>query len=106
MDHFKRLLEEAYPNDAYLIRHKLKDYGMMRSFMTSGSLTWGAELNKGPNGSDMMPLPKENAVMTVYGGRPPSGRHRMSILSPRGPTHCGWEHGGSRVWRHLSHDGP
>jgi hypothetical protein len=73
---------------------------MMRSFMTSGSLTWGAELNKGPNGSDMTPLPEENAVMTVYGGRPPSGRHRMSILSPRGPTHCGWEHGGSGVWRH------
>jgi hypothetical protein len=39
MDHFKRLLEEACPNHAYPIRHKLKDYGMMRSLMTSGSLT-------------------------------------------------------------------
>jgi hypothetical protein len=40
MDHFKRLLEEACPNHAYPIKHKLKDYGMMRSFMTSGSLAW------------------------------------------------------------------
>jgi hypothetical protein len=38
-DHFKRLLEEANPNHAYPIRHKLKDCGMMISFMTSGSLT-------------------------------------------------------------------
>jgi hypothetical protein len=39
MDHFKSLLEEACPNHTYLVRHKLKDYGMRRSFMTSGSLT-------------------------------------------------------------------
>jgi hypothetical protein len=38
-DHFKRLLEKSCPNHAYPIRHKLKDYSMMRSFMTSGSLT-------------------------------------------------------------------
>jgi hypothetical protein len=39
MDHFKRLLEEACPNHKYPVRHKLKDYNMMRIFMTSGSLT-------------------------------------------------------------------
>jgi hypothetical protein len=38
-DHFKRILEEACPNHAYPIRHKLKDYSMMRSFITSRSLT-------------------------------------------------------------------
>jgi hypothetical protein len=38
-NHFKRLLEEAYPNHAYPVRHKLKDCDMMRSFMTSGTLT-------------------------------------------------------------------
>jgi hypothetical protein len=27
--YFKRLLEEAWPNHAYPIRHKLKDCGMM-----------------------------------------------------------------------------
>jgi hypothetical protein len=38
-DHLRSLLEEAYPNNAYPIRHKLKYCSMMRSFMTSGSLT-------------------------------------------------------------------
>jgi hypothetical protein len=56
-DHFKRLLEEACPNHAYPVRHKLKESSMMRNFMTSGSLTWGAELYEGPNRSDMMPFP-------------------------------------------------
>jgi hypothetical protein len=39
MDHFKRLLEEDCPNHAYPISYKLKDCDMIRSFMTSGSLT-------------------------------------------------------------------
>jgi hypothetical protein len=69
-DHFKRLLEEAYPNHAYPIRKKLKDCGTMGSFMTLGSLTWGAELNEGPDGSDMTPIPRENAILMVYGGCP------------------------------------
>jgi hypothetical protein len=38
-DHFKRHLKKACPNNAYPITHKLKDCGMMRSFMTSRSLT-------------------------------------------------------------------
>jgi hypothetical protein len=70
MEHFKRLLKEAYPNHAYPIRHKLKDCGMMRSFMMSGPITWGAKLNEGPNGSDRMSFPEENAIMMVYGGHP------------------------------------
>jgi hypothetical protein len=37
MHHIKRLLEEACPNDTNPARHMLKDYGMMRTFMTSGS---------------------------------------------------------------------
>jgi hypothetical protein len=39
IDYFKRLLEEACPNNAYPVRHKLKDCGMMQCFMTSESLT-------------------------------------------------------------------
>jgi hypothetical protein len=72
-DHFKRLLEEACSNHAYLVRHKLKDCGMMRSFMTSGSFTWGAKIDEGPDGSDTTPFPKENAVMMVYGHAPHRG---------------------------------
>jgi hypothetical protein len=78
----------------YPIRYKLKDCGMMRSFMTSGSLTWCAELDKGSNESDMTPFPEENTVMTVYGGRPLLGRYHVSSLSPRAPDRCGWGHMG------------
>jgi hypothetical protein len=95
--HFKMLLEEACPNHTYPVRHELKDHIMMRSFMTSGSLTWGAELDEGLDGSDMMPFPEENAVMMLYGGRPPSGRRRVTRLSPKTPTRRGWGCGGLGV---------
>jgi hypothetical protein len=79
-DYFKRLLKEACPNHTYPIGHKLKDCGIMRSFMTSGSLTWGIEPDKGLDGSDVAPSPKENAVMTVFGGCPLVGRRRRSSI--------------------------
>jgi hypothetical protein len=96
-DHIKRLLKEAYPNHTYPIRHNFKDCGMMRSFITSRSLTCVVELDEGLNGSDTTSVPEENAFMIVYGGCPPSGRHRMSSLSPRAPTRCSSGHGGSGV---------
>jgi hypothetical protein len=43
---------------------------MMRNFMTLGFLTLGVELNEGPDGSDTTPFPRENDVLTVYGGCP------------------------------------
>jgi hypothetical protein len=49
--------------------------------MTSGSLTWGEELDEGPDGYDTMPFPEENAVMMVYEGHPLLGRCRVSSLS-------------------------
>jgi hypothetical protein len=70
-DHFKRLCDEACPNHAYPVRHKLKDYGMMRSIMTSWSLTWGTELDKGPDRSDTTSFPEENIIMMEYGDAPP-----------------------------------
>jgi hypothetical protein len=45
----------------------------MRSFMTSWSLTWGAELDEGPDESDTMSYLKENIVMTVYRDAPHRG---------------------------------
>jgi hypothetical protein len=96
-DHIKRLHVVACPNHVFPVRHKLKDYGMMRCFKTLGTLTWGAKLEKGPNGSDMMAFHEENTIMTVYRGRLLSGRRHMSNLSPRTPTCCGWLHGGSGV---------
>jgi hypothetical protein len=68
VDHFKRFLEEVYPNHAYPIKHKLKDCSMMRSFMTSGSLTRCVELDKGPDGINTTPSP--------MGKSRPNGRQR------------------------------
>jgi hypothetical protein len=45
-DHLERLLEEACPNLAYPIKHMVKDYGMMKHFMTSRSLTHDKELEE------------------------------------------------------------
>jgi hypothetical protein len=96
-DHFKRLLEETRPNHAYLVRHKLKNCGMMWSFMTLGSLTWGTESSEGPNGSDAAPFPEENDIMMVLGERPP-GREAPHVQPrPRISTHGGGGRGGSRV---------
>jgi hypothetical protein len=38
-DHYNRLLEETCLNPTYPIKHKLRDYNMMKSFMTLGSLS-------------------------------------------------------------------
>jgi hypothetical protein len=67
---------------------------MIWSFMTSGSLTWDAKPNEGPNGSDAAPFSKENVVMTIFGERAQAVRRRMSSRGPRIPTHGGWGRGG------------
>jgi hypothetical protein len=91
-DYFKRLLEEARPNHAYPIRHKLKDCDMIKSFMVLRCLTRGTELDKDPGGRNTMVFPEEDAVMTVYEGcpSPPQGRRRLSKLSPGPLAHCSW----------------
>jgi hypothetical protein len=62
---------------------------MMKNFMALGSFTQGVELNEVPNEGDMMPFPREDAVMMIYDG-PPSPRVRLlSNLSPGTPAHCG-----------------
>jgi hypothetical protein len=70
INHFKRLLEEAYSNHAYPINHKLKDYDMMWSFMTSVSLTWGTEFDEELDESDTTPFLKKNTVMMICEGHP------------------------------------
>jgi hypothetical protein len=89
MDHFDKLLEETCLNPAYPIKHKLRDCGMMKSFMTSGSLSRGMEVDKVPNEGDAMPFPREDAVMTIYNGHPSPGMHRTSNPSLGTPTRCG-----------------
>jgi hypothetical protein len=79
MDHIKMLLEEACPNHAYPIRHKLKDDGMMRSVMTSGSLIGGVELDEGPDRSDTTSFPMENTIMMVYDEAPPRVKEALRV---------------------------
>jgi hypothetical protein len=59
MDHFERLLKEDCPNHMYPVKHKLKDCGMMKNFMTSGSLTQDKLPEEDPGGSDAMSFPGE-----------------------------------------------
>jgi hypothetical protein len=73
MDHFRRLLEEGCPNHSYAIRRKLKNCGMMRSFMTLGSLTMGVKLDVGLDERDTTTFPEGNVIMMVYGGQPHRG---------------------------------
>jgi hypothetical protein len=61
MDHFERLLKEAYPNHVYPIKHKLKDCNMRKNFMTSGTLTQSRELGEDSGRSDTMPFLGEDA---------------------------------------------
>jgi hypothetical protein len=68
IDHYERLLEEACLNHTYPIKHNLNDCDMMKNFMISGSLTRGRELDEDSGESDVMPIPRENVVMTVYDG--------------------------------------
>jgi hypothetical protein len=74
-DHFEKLLE---------------DYGMMKNFMASGSLTQGMELNEVPDEGDTTPFPGEDVVMTLYDGHPPLGMRRVSNPSPGTLAHYGW----------------
>jgi hypothetical protein len=80
---------EACLNHAYPIKHKLKNYSMMKNFMTTGSLTKGKELKEDPSKSDTTPFPREDTVMMVYDGRPHLRRRCISNLSPGTPTHYG-----------------
>jgi hypothetical protein len=50
------------------------------------------EPDEDPGASDTMPFPEEDAVITVYDGRPPPRRRCMSNLSHVTPTHYGWRY--------------
>jgi hypothetical protein len=87
-DHFERLLEEACLNHMYPVKHKLKDYVMMKNFMTSGSLTRDKEPKGDSGGGGTTPFLDEEVVMMVYDGCSPTERRRVSNLSPGTLTRC------------------
>jgi hypothetical protein len=73
IDHFERLLEEACPNHAYPIKHKLKDCSMMKNFVSSGSLTRDKDPEEDLSDRDTTPFPREDVVMTAYDRHPLPG---------------------------------
>jgi hypothetical protein len=76
--------------------------------MTSGSLTWGAELDEMPDGSNTTPFSEENTVMMVYGGCPCWGGtacpawalgSQLTMVWPRGVKGVT-----AQVFHHLNKD--
>jgi len=72
LSHFKKLLEGPCPNHAFPIKHLLKDYRLMRWFLSGGS-------NKGEQGKDPAPtaddaeekddgFPTPNDCLLIFGG--------------------------------------
>jgi hypothetical protein len=49
----------------------------MKSFMTSGSLSRGMEVDEVLVEGDVVPFPKEDVVMMIYGRRPSPKRRHM-----------------------------
>jgi hypothetical protein len=94
-NHLGRLLKETCPNHAYLVKHKLRDCNMMKSFMTSGSLSRGMEVNEVPDEGDATPFPGEEALRTICDEHPSPGRRCVTnpslgtpfcLLLPRSGT--------------------
>jgi hypothetical protein len=91
-DHFKKLLEETRPNDAYAIKHKLQDCRLMKSFMTMGSLSQGMEVDEAPIEGDAVAFPGEEVVMTIFRRHPSLEKRRELDPSMRTRSHSnqGW----------------
>jgi hypothetical protein len=91
-NHFERLLEEACPNHAYAVKHKLRDCSLMKNFMATGSLSWGMEVNEAPIKDDVMPFPGEDAVLMIFRRQPSSEKCHVLDLSTGTPSRydLGW----------------
>jgi hypothetical protein len=64
-DHFEKIVEATYPNHRYPIKHKLRDYTMMKRFMPSaGTSPGGDELVGDPRGGGTTLRDAEVATIT------------------------------------------
>jgi hypothetical protein len=95
-DHFKKLHEETCPNHAYHIKNKLRDCGMMKNFMASGSLARGMEADEAPDKSNTLPFHGEDANMMIYDGHPLLRMHHMA--NPRRGTPAHYVQGHKDAW--------
>jgi hypothetical protein len=87
MDHLEKLLKESCPNHAYAIKHKLRDYSLMKSFMATRYLPRSMEVIDAPIEDDEAPFLGGDVVMTVFRRSSPPEKHRA--LNPRkgAPSH-------------------
>jgi hypothetical protein len=84
--HFKKFLEETCPNHACVIKHKLRDCSLMKSFKTMGSLSQGMEINEAPIEGDTMPFLGEDAIMMLFGRHPSTEKRHGLDPSTRTPS--------------------
>jgi hypothetical protein len=80
VDHFMKLLKATYPNHMYPVKHKLKDYTMMKNYMTTRFFARSKKLEGDSAGKGANPFPEDKAVMSIYGG-PPSKPQATSSLA-------------------------
>jgi hypothetical protein len=66
---------------------------MMKNFIASGSLSRGIEVDEVPDEGDAMPIPREDAIMTIYDGCPSPGMRHVSNPGLGTPARYGWGHG-------------
>ena len=84
LNHFEKLLEGPCLNHAFLVKHMLKDCGLMRRFLSRGS-------NKGEQGKDPAPtaddaeekydgFPRSNGCLMIFGGSAAyDSKHRQKV---------------------------
>ena len=88
LNHFEKLLEGPCPNHAFLVKHLLKDYSLMRKFLSRSS-------NKGEQGKDPPPttdnadekddgFPTPDGCLMILGGlKAFDSKRRQKIARPR-----------------------
>jgi hypothetical protein len=64
-DHFEKVLEATYPHHLYPVKHKLKDYTLMK-FMMSGALSIDRKPGGDPIRKSAAHIPGEAEVMTIF----------------------------------------
>jgi hypothetical protein len=86
-DHYKKLLEGSCPNHTYVVKQKLRDCILMKSFMATGSQHWDTDVVDAPIEDDAVPLPREDAVMMVFGRSSPPEKRCALDPSKRARSH-------------------
>jgi hypothetical protein len=71
-------MEESCLNQAYPVKHMLRDCGVIKNFAASRSIARGMEVDKPPDEGDMTPFPGEDTIMPIYDGCPSPRMRHMS----------------------------